>query len=141
MRLSALSPVSVLLLFAAIACASDTPRQLYVSGVFEGARSAEPGQDCLSDLPAGPADSIVLDACSGQFDTVYMVESEGALYMLTPKGNIEKSNCGLLLRSTIPHSVLADERPSTHIQIRSDGRHFFVKVGNRESEYAVARIR
>lgn len=118
MRFRAILPLPVLLLWAAFACASEPPHPLYVNGVFEGALRGQ----------------------GSQSDTVYLVESEGALYRLTPKGNLEKGYGGLLLRSTIPHSVLAGEHPSAHVQLRSDGRHFFVKVGNRESEYAVARI-
>lgn len=140
MRFSALTSVLVLLLSSAIALGSNAPGQLYVRGIFEGARQGQPGQGCFTDLPAGPAESVALNACSGHFDTVYVVKSEGAVYMLTPKGNLEKRYCGLLLRSTIPDNVLAGERPSSPIELRSDGRHFFVKVGNRESEYAAARI-
>lgn len=119
MRFWALVPIPVLLLWAGIACASEPPHSLYVNGIFEGARHDQ----------------------ENQAETVYLVESEGALYKLTPKGNLEKGYGGLLLRSSIPHSVLADEQPSAHVRLRSDGHHFFVKVGNRESEYAVARIR
>jgi hypothetical protein len=37
------------------------------------------------------------------------------------------------------NSVLAYQLPGTRIQIRSDGKHYFVKIGDRESLYSIVR--
>jgi hypothetical protein len=71
---------------------------------------------------------------------VYTVESGGAIYILTPRGDTDETKGGLLIRATIPHSVLDNQPRLTPIKIRSDGRHFFVRIGDRESEYSVARV-
>ncbi len=39
------------------------------------------------------------------------------------------------------NSVLANRLPGTVILLRGDGKHYFVKIGNRESMYAAVAVR
>jgi hypothetical protein len=39
------------------------------------------------------------------------------------------------------NSSLAYQLPGTQIKLRSDGKHFFVKVGKRESMYSIVEFR
>ena len=101
--------------------ASSDPQYTYQDGILQGFhREASESSD--------------------QYGTVYTVKSGGATYILTPRGDRDESKGGLLTRALIAHSVLDQQPPRTPIKIRSDGRHFFVKIGDRESEYSVARV-
>lgn len=73
----------------------------------------------------------------------YMVKSEGVLYALTPASSgsiVERASLswGKAIGKT---SSLYHQQAGTPIQMRDDGRHIFVKVGNRESMYTELETR
>jgi hypothetical protein len=75
----------------------------------------------------------------------YMVRSEGILYVLTPVSNTTGS---IAERATLgwskafsKNSSLYHQLPGTPLQLRDDGKHLFVKVGNRESMYTAIEAR
>ena len=66
-----------------------------------------------------------------------MVESEGILYALTPVSSAKNS---IAQKATLDwskalskSSSLYHQQPGILLHLRDDGRHLFVKVGNRES--------
>jgi hypothetical protein len=85
---------------------------------------------------AGSSEETCNDVYLGQ----YMVKSEGILYALTPvssaRGSIAKRATLGWSKSFSKSSSLYHQQPGTPLQLRDDGRHLFVKVGNRESMYA-----
>jgi hypothetical protein len=111
---------------SATASADQSPQYTYQDGILQGAQR-DPFQRPSEYNPA-------------EYNVVFKIESGGATYILTPRGDPDASKGGLLTRALIPHSVLANLPPQTPIKIRSDGRHFFVKIGDRESEYSVSRV-
>jgi hypothetical protein len=83
--------------------------------------------------------------CSDVYPAEYMVKSEGILYALTPvssgTGNIiERVTLGWS-KAFSKGSSLYHQQPGTPLQLRDDGRHLFVKVGNRESMYTAVEAR
>ena len=120
---------------APAAFANGKPQYTYQDGMLQGSRLDDSMARCIQ----GPGRSEST-SCASQYGTVFIVTSGGATYILTPRGDEDADLCGLLLRATIPHNVLDKEPPRTPIKLRSDGKHFFVKVGARESEYSVARV-
>jgi hypothetical protein len=75
----------------------------------------------------------------------YLVKSEGILYSLTP---VSIASGVIVERATLgwsgtlsKSSSLYHQEIGTSLQLRDDGRHFFVKVGNRESKYEAVEAR
>jgi hypothetical protein len=75
-------------------------------------------------------------ACSDDDQMQYIVKSEGIVYTLTPAtGSIaEKATLGWS-KTLSKTSSLYHQQPGTTLQLRDDGKHLFVRVGNRESRY------
>jgi len=74
-----------------------------------------------------------------------MVKSEGILYALTP---VNGATSSIAERATLgwskafsKSSSLYHQRLGAALQLRDDGRHLFVKVGNRESKYSAVEAR
>jgi hypothetical protein len=83
--------------------------------------------------------------CSDVYQAQYMVESEGILYALTPVSSAKNS---IAQKATLgwskalsKSSSLYHQQPGILLQLRDDGRHLFVKVGNRESKYTAVEAR
>ena len=75
--------------------------------------------------------------------TQYMVKSEGVIYALTPTNSgsiVERASFGWN-KAIGKTSSLYHLQPGTPLQLRDDGRHIFVKVGNRESMYTELETR
>lgn len=136
-----LSLVPALLLCAPSAFANDNSQYAYHHGVLLGSHRDDSARDCIAGSDTSGSMSLNgASSCADQYNIVYTVTADGATYILTPRGDNDESKCGLLMRATIPHSVLDKQPPQTPIKLRSDGKHFFVKIGDRESEYSVARV-
>jgi hypothetical protein len=78
-------------------------------------------------------------ACGDDDQMLYVVKSEGIVYNLIPVGSAtgsiaEKATLGWS-RTLSKTSSLYHQQPGTSLQLRDDGKHLFVKVGNRESRY------
>ena len=75
----------------------------------------------------------------------YMVKSQGILYALTPasgRAGIYAQRATLGWSKVFARtSSLYRLQPGTHILLRDDGRHIFVKVGHRESMYLAIETR
>src|ERR1700692_1726358 len=83
--------------------------------------------------------------CNDVYQAQYMVESEGILYALTPVSSAKNS---IAQKATLgwskalsKSSSLYHQQPGILLQLRDDGRHLFVKVGNRESKYTAVEAR
>ena len=77
------------------------------------------------------------EAACDDSQVLYMVRSEGVLYALTPAQSgsfVERASLGFS-RAMGKTSTLYHREPGTPLQLRDDGRHIFIKVGNRESMY------
>ena len=84
-------------------------------------------------------------SCSDVNRAQYLVKSEGILYALTP---VSSASDSIAQRATLgwskalsKSSSLYHQQPGILFQLRDDGRHFFVKVGNRESKYTAIETR
>jgi hypothetical protein len=83
--------------------------------------------------------------CSDVNRAQYVVKSEGILYALTP---VSSATGSVAERATLgwskafgKSSSLYHQQLGTAVQLRDDGRHLFVKVGNRESKYSAVEAR
>jgi hypothetical protein len=84
-------------------------------------------------------------SCSDVHRAQYMVKSEGILYVLTP---VNSATGSIAERATLgwskafsKSSSLYHQQIGTALLLRDDGRHLFVKVGNRESKYSAVEAR
>ena len=98
-------------------------------------------------MPASGSNCAVSSkqSCSDVHRTQYMVKSEGILYALTP---VNSATGSIAERATLgwsnafsKSSSLYHQQLGTALQLRDDGRHLFVKVGNRESKYSAVEAR
>jgi hypothetical protein len=98
-------------------------------------------------MPASGSNCAVSSqqSCSDVYRAQYMVKSEGILYALTP---VNSATGSIAERATLgwskafsKSSSLYHQEIGTALQLRDDGRHLFVKVGNRESKYSAVEAR
>ena len=84
-------------------------------------------------------------SCSDVYRAQYMVKSEGILYALTPvnstTGSVAQTATLGWSKAFSKSSSLYHQQLGTAVQLRDDGRHLFVKVGNRESRYWAVEAR
>jgi hypothetical protein len=85
------------------------------------------------------------ETCTDVNRTQYIVKSEGILYAVMPVSSVTGS---IAERATLgwgkafsKSSSLYHQQVGTALELRDDGRHLFVKVGNRESKYSAVEVR
>ena len=128
--------IVALFAFSSAAFATNIAPVSYHDGTLVSFSMPASGTNC-----AGSAEQ----ACSDVHRVQYMVKSEGILYSLTPVGSATGS---IAERATLgwskafsKSSSLYHQQLGTALQLRDDGRHLFVKVGNRESKYSAVEAR
>jgi len=127
--------ITGLLAFTSVAFAADIAPVSYHDGT-------------LISFPAQASGNCIggsQQPCSDDYQGQYTVKSEGILYVLTPantaEGNLaERATLGWS-KTLVKNSSLYHQPPGTPILLRDDGRHIFVKVGNRESKYTALEER
>ena len=70
----------------------------------------------------------------------FLVRSEGILYALTPLSAGERATLGWG-KGFSKYSSLDHQPAGTLLKVRDDGKHIFVRVGNRESMYSAIETR
>jgi hypothetical protein len=122
--------------FSGVAFASNIAPVSYHDGTLVSFSMPAFGDDCVNSSGR---------ACSDVYQAPYMVESEGILYALTP---VSSATDSITQRATLgwskalsKSSSLYHQQPGILLQLRDDGRHLFVKVGNRESKYTAVEAR
>lgn len=82
---------------------------------------------------------------SDDYQAQYMVKSEGILYALTPVSGADGSIAERAMlgwsKAFNKNASLDHAQPGTPLLLRDDGKHVFVKVGNRESMYVAIEAR
>jgi hypothetical protein len=77
--------------------------------------------------------------CSDRQRGVYTIKVGESTLVLTPYSPMKREGGGLIglgwNKAFTKNSVLASQLPGAALQIRSDGNHYFVRVGDRESAY------
>jgi hypothetical protein len=128
--------IAGLFAFSGAAFAANIAPVSYHNGTLVSFSMPASGNNC--------ADSSE-QTCSDVYRAQYMVQSEGILYALTPVGSAKDS---IAKKATLgwskafsKSSSLYHEQPGVPLQLRDDGRHVFVKVGNRESKYTAVEAR
>jgi hypothetical protein len=128
--------IVALVAFSGAAFAANIAPVSYHNGTLVSFSMPASGNNC--------ADSSE-QTCSDVYRAQYMVQSEGILYALTPVGSAKDS---IAKKATLGRSKafsksssLYHEQPGVPLQLRDDGRHVFVKVGNRESKYTAVEAR
>jgi hypothetical protein len=128
--------IAGLFAFSSAAFATNIAPVSYHDGTLVSFSTPASGNHC-----AGSAEQ----ACSDAHQVEYMVKSEGILYSLTPVTSATGSITG---RATLgwskafgKSSSLYHQQLGTAFQLRDDGRHLFVKVGDRESKYTAVEAR
>ena len=84
-------------------------------------------------------------SCSDVYRAQYMVKSEGIFYALTPVNSAtgrvaQKATLGWS-KAFSKSSSMYHQQLGTALQLRDNGRHILVKVGNRESKYSAVEAR
>jgi hypothetical protein len=143
------------------AFAKDRPQYTYQDGVLQSFRTEHTGTECshTSDTSGtvsaktdddghttGTVDATTTGrtSCEDTQKALYTVKSGDNTFVLTPdRGTGAK--VGALLSggwSTMftKNSVLASRLPGTVLLLRGDGKHYYVKIGNRESMYATVAV-
>ena len=98
-------------------------------------------------MPPSGSDCAVASeqTCSDVYRVQYMVKSEGILYALTPissaTGSVAERATRGWSKAFSKGSSLYHQQLGIPLQLRDDGRHLFVKVGNRESKYTAVEAR
>jgi hypothetical protein len=122
--------------FSGVAFAANITPVSYHDGTLVSFSMPAFGDDCANSSGR---------ACSDVYQAQYMVESEGILYALTP---VSSATDSITQRATLgwskavsKSSSLYHQQPGILLQLRDDGRHLFVKVGNRESKYTAVEAR
>ena len=122
--------------FSGVAFAANIAPVGYHEGTLVSFSMPASGSNC-----AGSAEQ----ACSDVHRVQYMVKSEGILYSLTP---VNSATGSIAKRATLGWSKAFSRSSSLYhqqlgiaLQLRDDGRHLFVKVGNRESRYSAVEAR
>jgi hypothetical protein len=124
-----------LLAFTGVAFAADIAPVSYRDGTLVSL----PGQG------SGSNDTGISEQFRDEYQAEYLVKSEGILYALTPVSNATGS---IAERATLgwskafsKNSSLYHQLPGAPLLLRDDGKHLFVKVGNRESMYTAIEAR
>lgn len=84
-------------------------------------------------------------SCADTERALYTVKSGENTFVLTPDhGTGAKAGALLSMgwsRVFAKNSVLANRLPGTVLLLRGDGKHYYIKIGNRESIYATVAVR
>ena len=128
--------IAGLLAFSSVAFATNIAPLSYHDGTLVSFSIPASESNC-----AGSSEQTCSDVNRAQ----YIVKSEGIFYSLTPvnsaTGSIaERATLGWS-RAFSKSSSLYHQELGTALQLRDDGRHLFVKVGNRESRYSAVEAR
>jgi hypothetical protein len=122
--------------FSGVAFAANIAPVSYHDGTLVSFSMPAFGDDCANSSGR---------TCSDVYQAQYMVESEGILYALTP---VSSATDSITQRATLgwskalsKSSSLYHQQPGILLQLRDDGRHLFVRVGNRESKYTAVEAR
>jgi hypothetical protein len=128
--------ISGLLAFSSAAFAANIAPLSYHDGTLVSFSMPASESNC-----AGSSEQ----ACSDLNRAQYMVKSEGIIYALTPVGSATGSIAEIATlgwsKALSKSSSLYHQQLGTVLQLRDDGRHLFVKVGNRESKYSAVEAR
>jgi hypothetical protein len=127
--------ITGLLAFTSMAFAADIAPVSYHDGT-------------VVSFPAQASDNCFggsRQSCGDDYQGQYTVKSEGVFYILTPAntadGNFAERAALGWSKTLTKSSSLYHQPAGTPILLRDDGRHIFVKVGNRESKYTVLEER
>jgi hypothetical protein len=150
--------VVIFLLSTAIALAKDKPVYTYQDGVLQSFRSEQTGKRCSGDADTNGTVNANTDdggntngtvhatttsstTCQDTQRTLYTVKVAENTLNLTPAVSGKGTAAGLATlgwsRAFAKNNVLTYQLPGTRVQIRSDGKHYFVKIGEHESMYSV----
>ena len=147
-----------LLLSTTLAVAKDKSVYSYQDGVLQSFRTEQTGKKCSSDADTnGTVNATTDDAgntngtvratttgtttCHDTQRTLYTVKVAENILVVTPAESGKATAAGFATlgwsRVFAKNNVLAYQLPGTPIKIRSDGKHYFVKIGDHESIYSV----
>ncbi len=148
---------------AQLACgAKEKPQYTYQDGVLKSFRTEHTGTRCSESADTtGDVNGTVDDtgtvngtvrsttsgssSCTDQERALYTIQSGANTFVLTPDRGAGAKTGALLSMgwstAFAKNSVLAYRLPGTALLLRSDGKHYYVKIGNHESMYAVVGVR
>jgi hypothetical protein len=146
------------LLSTPIVFAKDKPVYSYQDGVLQSFHTEQTGKRCSSDADTtgtvnantdgnGNTDGTIHATTTGSTTcrdtqrTLYTVKVAENTFVLTPAESGTGTAAGFATlgwsRVFAKNNVLTYQLPGTPIKIRSDGKHYVVKIGDRESLYSI----
>jgi co-chaperonin GroES (HSP10) len=150
------------LLLVQPAAGKDRPQYNYQDGILVSFRSEQNGTTCShSSDTSGTVNAKTDDdgntngtvnatttgrtSCQDTERTLYTVKSGDNTFVLTPDhGSGAKAGAVLSMgwsAAFMKRSVLANRMPGTTLLLRGDGKHYFVKIGDRESMFTAVEVR
>jgi hypothetical protein len=134
--------------------AKDKAHYDYQDGVLQSFRTEDTGQQCstTSDtngtVDATTDDSATINtsttsstSCRDTQRALYTLKVADNTFVLTPSTTGKGAALGMATlgwsQVFAKNSVLAYQLPGTHVQIRSDGKHYFIRINDRESMYSL----
>ncbi len=138
---------SVLFLLLVLpAAGKDRPQYNYQDGILVSFRTEQNGLDCSHTANTSDDGSTTgRSSCQDTERTLYTVKSGDNTFVLTPDhGSGAKAGAVLSMgwsAAFMKRSVLANRMPGTPLLLRGDGKHYFVKIGDRESMFTAVEVR
>jgi hypothetical protein len=144
------------------AARKDRPQYTYQDGVLQSFRTEQTGTRCSqSSDTSGTVNANTDDdgrtngtvnatttgstSCEDTERALYTVKSGENTFVLTPdRGTGAKAGALVSMgwsTAFAKSSVLANRLPGTALLLRGDGKHYYVKIGDRESMYAAVAVR
>lgn len=154
--------LAFLLLCCSLAWAKKKPSYTYQDGVLISFRTETAGSLCSQTAnTSGTVHANTDDAgntdgnmnatttgysnCSNTRRALYTVKSGNNILVLSPALSEKAAVRGMATMGWsflfTKNSVLAYQLPGTHFLLRADGKHYFVKLGKRESMYEIVEAK
>ncbi len=138
--------LTLLLLLSLPTFAKDKQQLTYQDAVLKAFRVETSGSNCSNDIhddvDGGARGTF---SCSDTERSLYTIQVADITLVLTPEQSAG-TKAGAALSAGwstrfARDSVLANRLSGTPILLRADGKHYFVKIGKRESMYSVVESR
>lgn len=139
--------LALLLVCALPGFAKDKPQRNYQDGILVSFRTVTTGTSCNHEAKTTgnvdahtseqgstsgtvQADTKGSTDCSNTYERLYTVQSGGNTYVLEYEG-----------AAFYRPSVLAKSLPGTQVKVASDGKHFYVRIGKKESKFQIVEAK
>ena len=135
---------------ASCALARDKGKGDWQPGVLVSFRTVTTGSSCSGNVDAkvdeaGQVNGSTESTCSDRRLRFYTIQVEGQTFVVAPDHTGKQKAVGMATlgwsAAFAKGSVLRDQLPGAHIQVRSDPSGLFIRVGKKESKFTIVEAR